>query len=628
MKPRYIEFIGNHPAEKEKDRQYFCNPQDNWSSYGAAYGKEYLKVEITDYDKTTGELIEPVRGKAQSDVIVAILDFLKIRYNGIKTENGKQLFFSKPEKLGRTNKVNWYSPLGIKTDWRFPESGDIITLMINGIERKFFKGSIEDTEIDELPPFLYPLQKSKTKPLDLEFRNGNIRNMLLSYLFALVKRGFIPEQAFLIVRLLNNNILGTPLTEKMLEREVLNEVIFKKLQDINSESTKKEVSPETFRNFILETGMFITYNELLNIIEFHNLPNEPSFQNIKDYQNQMPTMLQYAFRKYTGTKNISKQQTIDLISLEADRNSFHPIRDYLRRTTWDGIDRFPDLFKVLGVQDELEQTLVRKWFFQSAALPFNTLERPIQPEGVLILQGSEGIGKTRFFRRMSVESLWFTSLDKPMTTKNKDTLIEALSSWITEIGEIDQTFTERRSDLKSFMTAEKDTIRKPYAREPITRARTTSICGTTNKAEFLNGETGYRRWWVIHISGKIDLDHFATEKTLGQFWAQCYAANIRDPCCFRLTDSERKQLEALNQSVMEMLPAEDELRMHFDFNAPEKEWQWMQTAALKKSVEYDVFQYSAITIGKALNKISKDYPLIRREKLNNSYKWFVPPPIR
>ena len=623
MMPKYIEFSGNHPAEK--DRQYFDSPQQNWSSYGAVYDKEYLKVEITDYDKTTGEPIEPIRGKAQSDVVIAILDFLKIRYNGIKTENGKQLFFRKPEKLGRTNKVNWYSPLVIRADWRFPENGDTIPLRINGIQRTFFKGSIINTEIDELPPFLYPLQKSKTKPLDLEFRNGNIRNRLQSYLFALVKRGFVPEQAFLIVRRLNNNILSTPVTEKILEREVLNEEIFKKLQDINSEATKKEVSPETFRNFILETGMFITYNELLNIIEFHNLPNEPSFQNIKDYQNQMPTMLQYAFRKYTGTKNISKQQTIDLISLEADRNSYHPIRDYLRRTTWDGIDRFPELFKVLGVQDELEQTLVRKWFFQSAALPFNTLERPIQPEGVLILQGSEGIGKTRFFRRMSVESLWFTSLDKPMTTKNKDTLIEALSSWITEIGEIDQTFTERRSDLKSFMTAEKDTIRKPYAREPTTRARTTSICGTTNKSEFLNDETGYRRWWVIHISGKIDLDDFATEKTLSQFWAQCYAANIRDPCCFRLTDSERKQLEALNQSVMEMLPAEDELRMHLDFNAPETEWQWMQTAALKKSVEYDVFQYSAITIGKALNKISAEYPQMQHKKTGGHFTWFVPP---
>ena len=136
MKPKYIEFIGNHPAEEE-DRQYFDNPQENWNSYGAAYGKEYLKVEITDYDKTTGELIEPVRGKAQSDAVIAILDLLKIRYNGIKTEHGKQLFFRKPDKLGRTNKVNWYSPLGIRAEWRFPESGDVIPLMINGISRNF-----------------------------------------------------------------------------------------------------------------------------------------------------------------------------------------------------------------------------------------------------------------------------------------------------------------------------------------------------------------------------------------------------------------------------------------------------------------------------------------------------------
>lgn len=62
--------------------------------------------------------------------------------------------------------------------------------------------------------------------------------------------------------------------------------------------------------------------------------------------------------------------------------------------------------------------------------------------------------------------------------------------------------------------------------------------------------------------------------------------------------------------------------------APESEWHWVQIAALKKSTEYDVFQYSAITIGKALNKISKDYPKIKREKLNNTYKWFVPPAIR
>ena len=76
--------------------------------------------------------------------------------------------------------------MGIRAEWRFPESGDVIPLVINGISRTFFRGNITNTEIDELPPFLYPLQKSKAKPIDLEFRNGNIRNRLLSYMFATV----------------------------------------------------------------------------------------------------------------------------------------------------------------------------------------------------------------------------------------------------------------------------------------------------------------------------------------------------------------------------------------------------------------------------------------------------------
>ena len=79
---------------------------------------------------------------------------------------------------------------------------------------------------------------------------------------------------------------------------------------------------------------------------------------------------------------------------------------------------------------------------------------------------------------------------------------------------------------------------------------------------------------------------------------------------------------------MELLPAEDELRLRFDFNAPESEWNWIQPAALKNIPEYDVTQYSAIVIGKALTKISEDFPIIRREKHNGLYKWFIPPANR
>lgn len=630
MKPQYIEFNGKHPAAEKENRKYSNRPWKNWSSYGVSYGSDFLKVDIDDFSHKTGEMEEPIHGKPRSEAIVSLLDSMGIRYNGIATEHGKHLFFRVPVAMEKKTVPPWYSAIGVKCEWKFPDSDDHIPLMINGVERRFFKGSITNEDIDELPPFLYPLQKGKKRPFNLEFPEGDRTQKLGAYLFHLVNKGFTGKQAFQIVRVMNEYVFESPIPESTLEAQILNDSTLKKLQDSEQAATKKEVSPENFKRFLTEKGMFIQYNELLNIVEFSDIPDEVEFQDIKDVQNQMPTALQYAFRKWTGLKNISKQQTVDLISLEADKNSYNPVRDYLQGVTWDGTDRFPALFDALGVQTNFEQSLIRKWFYQTAALAFNTLENPFQPEGVLILQGVEGIGKTRFFRRMAVNPLWFKSLDKPMSTKNKDTLIETLSTWITEIGEIDRTFTERRSDLKSFMTAEKDTIRKPYAREPVTRARTTSICGTTNKEEFLNDETGSRRWWVVHIAGKIDLDAFAMPDNLNQFWAQCYKANEADSKCFRLTDDERAQLEEQNSEVMEMLPAEDELRLRFDFEAPESEWRWVQPAALKNIPGYDVEQYPANTIGRALSKISKDFPKVHRGKppREKVYKWFIPPFIR
>lgn len=593
--------------------------------YGASYGCEFLKVDIDDYSHKTGELENPIHGKPRSDAVIAILDSLGIKYNGIKTEHGVQLFFRIPEGLEQKNKINWYCPLGVRMEWKFPASDDHIPLRVNGVRRKFFKGSIDNTDIDELPSFLRPLQKSKEKPFELDFPEGGRTQKLGAYLFHLVKKGHSAEQAFEIVRLMNRYVFENSISDDLLDSQILNDSTFEKLAAEESTVQKKDASLDSFRSFLAEIGIMIRYNELLNIVEFGNIPD--SYGAISDLQNQMPTQIHADFQKYAN-RRISFMDVVRWISLEADINSYNPVKDYLQEISWDGIDRFPDLFGILGVQDGFGQSMIRKWFFQTAALPFNTLEMPIQPEGVLTLQGLEGIGKTRFFRLMMPNPLWFQSLDKELTTKNKDILIQMLSGWIGEIGEIDRTFRANRSDVKNFMTLTKDSIRKPYAREPVTRARTTSFCGTTNKAEFLNDDTGFRRWWVIHVTKKIIMGDFIKPENLHQFWAQCYEAFCNDPDCFRLTDEERMELEERNKGVMELLPAEDELRLRLDFDAPLDKWRWVQPSALKNLPEFvDIIKYDAVTIGRALAKISTDFPEIKRAKKAGLYKWHIPPAI-
>ena len=125
------------------------------------------------------------------------------------------------------------------------------------------------------------------------------------------------------------------------------------------------------------------------------------------------------------------------------------------------------------------------------------------------------------------------------------------------------------------MTATKDTIRRPYAREPVTKARITSFCGTTNKVQFLTEETGSRRWWVVHIPQKIDLAALWRDVDKHQLWAQAYQMWQDDPLSFRLTGEEVATLKGRNDDMTELLPAEDELRLRFDFEAPESEWAWV-----------------------------------------------------
>ena len=628
MKPTYTRFNGKHPAATKEKRLYYDKPDDSWTDYGAKYSSEYLKIDIDDRDKKTGELVNPIRGTPRSEIVVSILDAIGVKYNGIITDRGKHLFFKTPERLkDHKNIDNWVTPLGVAMEWKFPTSDDHIPIKIGRTVRQFFKGSIDNTDVDELPFFLYPLQKGMNRPINMTFPEGDRTQPLGGYLFQLVNKGYSAEQAFQIVEIMNRYIFERPIPEDQLKSEILNDSTREKLEKAEKQTKRKEVSPEGFERFLAELGIGVRYNETTNIVEFENLPEEMSA--IHDLQNQMPTKLQYCYRDYTGLKNIGRQQTKDLIALIADLNTYNPVRDYLQSGVWDGYSRFPELYKILGVTDTIQQSLIKKWFYQCAAMAFNETEAPMQGEGVLILMGKEGIGKTRFFSEIVPNPLWFRSWEKPFSTTDKDAAIQLTSVWIGEIAEIDRTFRANKSDVKSFMTLRMDTFRKPYAAEPITRARRTVFCGTTNKDEFLNEDTGFRRWWVIPVNtNKIDMSSFSTPDNLRQFWAECYAAYADDASCFRLTVEEMDYLESANKDVTEMLPAEDELRNRFDFDAPISEWICTQPANLKNLPEYDVCVYSPITIGKALQKIAKDYPQIRKVKKGGVYQWIIPPTIQ
>ena len=103
--------------------------------------------------------------------------------------------------------------IGIEAEWH-PGEGTAkthIPYKVNGVMRQWVVGSMGNEDIDYLPLWLYPLQKSKESPFDLTFPSGDRTQKLGAYLFHLVNKGFTAEQAFDIVRLMNEYVFENPI---------------------------------------------------------------------------------------------------------------------------------------------------------------------------------------------------------------------------------------------------------------------------------------------------------------------------------------------------------------------------------------------------------------------------------
>ena len=222
----------------------------------------------------------------------------------------------------------------------------------------------------------------------------------------------------------------------------------------------------------------------------------PDCYSTENATNILPVYLM-DYLKTCNFKGISQQIIDGHLNCIADQNRYNPVEELLKNGKWDGIDRIGEVYHILGVTLSKHQDYIRKWLIQCVALALNDDENPIGADGVLVLQGAQGIAKTSFFRILSPFPRWFVE-GAVIDLKDKDTLLKALSGWLTELGELDSTLKREQSALKAFITSPDDRIRPPYARNFTRTPRRTSFCGTVNPEDYLRDETGSRRRAILY----------------------------------------------------------------------------------------------------------------------------------
>ncbi|MBQ7337440.1 MAG: hypothetical protein IJW40_03190 [Clostridia bacterium] len=358
-------------------------------------------------------------------------------------------------------------------------------------------------------------------------------------------------------------------------------------------------TPEVLSDYLTENGVTVRLNDVTQSIDIEGMQGESQERLHSNISAILYSELQGNFKR-CNIQIISAY--LDII---ASRNRYNPVIELLNSYEYDGRDYLSELYSILHIadNDELSRTLIKKWLWQSISLLHNDETEPFGADGVLVITGRQGIGKTSLFRKLALKPQFFKE-GVCVDFRDKDTYIRALSCWIAEMGEIESTFRSDIERLKAFITNSVDEYRRPYGRDNIRALRRTSLCGTCNSDEFLLDRTGNRRFLTVQID-KIDLDRLRDFNAV-MLWKQIEQMALNDIQGFRLTQAEQKQLAERNANHEKKLKGENEIEdiLNQSDNAKYSiQWQTMTVTDFKQLYADELRAYSAAQIGKVLDKM-------------------------
>lgn len=377
---------------------------------------------------------------------------------------------------------------------------------------------------------------------------------------------------------------------------------------LDDDSEKQYFTPDALQRYLDEKHLSARYNEIAHKIVFSGWETDGG-------ENLDSNVVALIYSELQGRyKNCNPSIVGDYLSVCAARRSFNPVLDTLAENylDWDKVDRLPDVYNILGLSpdDELSHTLVKKWLYQCVSLAcFNRYDKPFGADGVLVLVGRQGIGKTSFFRKIAVKPDLFCE-GLALDFRDKDSLVKASSYWICELGEIEATMKADIPRLKAFLTQAVDEIRRPYARGATRAIRRTSLCASCNSTRFLVDETGNRRFWTVPVE-QIDLDALERLDAV-QLWYQIYIAVLLSGVqSFRLTREEQQALAERNAAHEKTLKGEDEISdilSECDTDFYSILWEEMTVTKFKESHD-SLKSFTLQQLGRALDHLGVEMKL-------------------
>ncbi len=389
---------------------------------------------------------------------------------------------------------------------------------------------------------------------------------------------------------------------------------------IANDKGKPKNTIENLYQILRRLGVTVRYNVIKKDIEII-IPND-GFSLDNEANASLAWLMSQCARFDFPTDKIG-----DFLCYIADKHQYNPVANWINSVPWDGVSRINQLLNTITIEDEedirklhLRDSMVKKWMLCAVAAAFNP--KGVSSHGVLVFQGDQYVGKTKWFKTLVPSELGVIQDGLSLRPDDRDSVKIALSYWMVELGELDATF--RKSDiaaLKAFITRDQDTFRRAYARLESTFARRTVFFASVNPDKFLHDPTGNRRYWTISCK---HLDHSHTIN-MQQVWAEIYETMYKTGESWYLDKFEMDLLNTHNNDFEINDPIEERIKSRLDWEENQRFWREISATDLLSEIGFDRPAHGdPVKCGQIIKKITG----LKSKKTKRGNMLLVPPLIR
>lgn len=202
-------------------------------------------------------------------------------------------------------------------------------------------------------------------------------------------------------------------------------------------------------------------------------------------------------------------------------NRFDPVAQYLDGLTWDNLPRIDRwVVAYLGAPPTRLNCEIGRLMLIAAVR--RAREPGTKFDQIIVLEGTEGRGKSTAMEILAGAENF--SDQHVLGTSDREQQEAVRGVWIHEIAELTGMRRTEVERIKQFASRKEDRARPAYGRARVDMKRRVVFVATTNNQNYLQSETGNRRFWPVETS-HIDLAGLGRDRD--QLWAEAAVAEAQ-----------------------------------------------------------------------------------------------------